>query len=1055
MASLSGGIGFAYVYFTDSKTITRLITAAIPRYLPGTWVDLKHARLGLFRSEVQLRQLVLFQVIDGVTVPTASIPWLGIRYDSHTAMEGRFAPTQIDVAQPVLRVFRRKDGTWNLQRLLADPWPGPRLKTPPVLIQNGTVELATEPGDTFSALLRDVNLKVEPSEEHEGVLVFEGTARGDTFDRLTLRGTVDVATGRIELSGDLARLAVPDTARSRLPAEIRPTLEKLGLNGGEADLRFNRVALDAAAPPGSRVHYDVSGHLHDATWNCPKLPFSIAELSAGFSARDGVFTIDRAEGQYGSTIVRVERAQFTAGDPAEAPFDLNMDVIDLELDEKLRHWKSPPELKLEEIWRDFNPSGRISLSIHSARAQARGPVRRRIAVDCRDVAMVYRHFKYPLDHVRGRFVWEDQRVTIDGEGLSTLIGGRPVSVTGSIDHPGPNAVVALAFKGEALPIDKKLLEAMPPEVREVIDDFNPSGTVRGHLSLRRTPSEKPGADPRGKIAIDAVLDLNERCGIRWVGMPYPINNLTGRLEIHPDRWKFGCGQDTEGRPIPMRGENGQAVITGQGVVEKVGGSAKKPKLKIDLKIDADKLPFNEQLRAALPQEWQKSWNYLDPSGSSDVSAWIKVRPDQEDSYILSITPRPASGVRLHYARDPKPGVDPTLRMEDVSGRFVFNNGPVDMSDVGFRFHGTPVRFEKGQVTVEPSGKFKLSVNGLWVKGIRLDSELRSYMPPVMAQFAEKLDDGRTFTLKGNMGLGWSGEKGAAVWCAWDQALAVFNDNSVAIPSLRLEHMQGELKNVKGWTDGETIEVHGALRLESVSLLGQQVTRLESPIDVTQGKATLPSLRGSLLGGELTGELGVTLDRTPHYNAKLEVRGADLQEYAKTLSGRQTFRGQVAARLDLEGIGGDLRTLQGGGWARVEHGDLGELPVFLRLFKLLKLSPATKTAFDSADVTLAVRNGKSSFDPIRFTGTAFSLLGRGTMDVQGELDLRLRVVSGRDGFHLWLLSDALREASGQFLGVRVRGTPSYATFDLDPFPELTDRVKSIGQRSSLRLGLTPR
>ena len=34
------------------------------------------------------------------------------------------------------------DGTWNLQGLLADPWPGPWLdKTPPILIENGTVEL--------------------------------------------------------------------------------------------------------------------------------------------------------------------------------------------------------------------------------------------------------------------------------------------------------------------------------------------------------------------------------------------------------------------------------------------------------------------------------------------------------------------------------------------------------------------------------------------------------------------------------------------------------------------------------------------------------------------------------------------------------------------------------------------------------------------------------------------------------------------------------------------------------------------------------------------------
>jgi hypothetical protein len=1051
LASLGGGLWFAYVYLTDSDTLARLVKAELPRYLPGTRVEVGHARVRPLTGEVQLTQLRLYQSVDGVTVPTVRVPWLSVRHDPRAALEGRFEPSEVVVAHPVLRLCRRKDGTWNLQGLLANPWPGPALSTPPVLIQNATVELVADGADTSAAaaaVLRDGALKVEPA--RPGVLSFEGTARGDSFDRLTLRGTVEIATGRVELSGDVARLVVPDPVRGRVPIEARPALGQLGLTGGEADLRVHHVTFDPAAPPGSRLRYDVSGHLHDSAWNCPKLPFPINDLSAGFTARDGAFTVERAEGRYGATVVRVERAWFHASDPPAAPrFGLAMEVVDLELDEKLRHWAGPPELKLDEVWRDFQPSGRVRLSVRAGRDVPDGPVRSKVVVDCLDVAMLYRHFRYPLEHIRGRFVWEGERVTV--EGLSTLVGGRPVSATGTIDHPGPGAVVALAFRGEALPVDKTLLDAMPPEVRAVVDDFNPTGTVRGHLSLRRTPPERLGDDPRGKVAIDAVLDLNERCGIRWVGLPYPVNNLTGRLEIHPNKWMFGCGDDPKYR---MRGENAQAVITGRGVVEKVGGSAKEPKLKVDLELQAEKLPFDEQLRAALPPAWRKTWRYLDPTGSSDVDAKIRIRPDVKDRYVVTIAPRPATSVRLHYKRDPKPDVDPggefTLRMEDVSGRFVYNDGPVDMTDVGFRFHGTPVRFERGRVTVEDSGKFQLGTSGLWVKGIRLDSELRAIMPPVMAQFAQRLDDGRTFTLKGDLGLGWSGEKGKPVWCAWGRALAVFNDNAVTLqPGLGLEHMQGQLENVRGWTDGETFDLHGALRLESVGVLGQQVTRLESPIDVAGGVARLSSVRGTIVGGELTGALSVTLDRTPHYAATLELRGADLQEYARTLSGHQTFRGLVAARLDLEGVGGDIRTLQGGGWARVDNGDLGELPVYLRLVKLLNLSPATRTAFDAAAVTLTVRNGKSYFDPIQFTGSALSLHGRGTMDVQGDLDMRLRVLYGRDRVHLWLLSDALREASGKFLVVRVQGTPSFPKLKLEPFPELTDGVKSISRRPAER------
>src|SRR5262245_62462313 len=53
------------------------------------------------------------------------------------------------------------------------------------------------------------------------------------------------------------------------------------------------------------------------------------------------------------------------------------------------------------------------------------------------------------------------------------------------------------------------------------------------------------------------------------------------------------------------------------------------------------------------------------------------------------------------------------------------------------------------------------------KGLRLDSELRKKMPPLMAQFAQRLDEGRAFTARGNLQIGWSGVAGEPAWCSWD------------------------------------------------------------------------------------------------------------------------------------------------------------------------------------------------------------------------------------------------------------------------------------------------
>ena len=55
-----------------------------------------------------------------------------------------------DVSHPTLRLCRRKDGTWNLQGLLAEPIAGRSSiqDPPPIVIRNGTVELCSgeEPG---------------------------------------------------------------------------------------------------------------------------------------------------------------------------------------------------------------------------------------------------------------------------------------------------------------------------------------------------------------------------------------------------------------------------------------------------------------------------------------------------------------------------------------------------------------------------------------------------------------------------------------------------------------------------------------------------------------------------------------------------------------------------------------------------------------------------------------------------------------------------------------------------------------------------------------------
>lgn len=1035
LGSIIAGVTlFAYVYVTDSDTLAGVIRDQAPRFLPGSRVDVDRVRLRPILGEIQLSRVAVRQVVDGAPMVTLSVPYLSIMHDPWANLKGRFEPRRVVVAHPTIRLRRRKDGTWNLQGALADPWPSPSdAPMPPLSIKGGTIELSDGAGPPSTIL---TGVELEASGGPNGLVRFVGSGRGGDFDRVALKGSLEPSTGRVALAGDLSGLRLSESLRGKLPEEARTALLASGVVGGEVDLKVERLDLDPAAPPARRLRYRATGHLRSGVWNCPLLPFALNDLSAEVSARDGRLTVERAQGFNGPTTVRA-RGTIDLGASIKAPpMDMKLEVIRLDLDGRLKARTPAPFLPL---WDEFQPSGQVNLAVHAVRQRAGGPVGFGLTVECLDVAMTYHLFRYRLEHLRGTIKMEGNRVRL--ERLATVVGGKALTCSGTIDHPGPDAEVKLTFDAEEFPIDRALFDALPPDVLKVVRDFRPTGSVRGRAELTRRPPRSPDEPPEGLVAIDATLDLSERCSIQWAGLPYPVDNLTGQLELHPDRWVFRN----------MRGQNGPARIEGGGEVEKLPG--RNPdgtdRLRVDMHVAAQKLPFDEQLRDALPPAWRKTWEAINPTGSAAVDAKISVEPGQPDRYHLELLPGPDTGIGPRYTRPAVDGVDPggtfELRMDDIAGRFVFDDGVVTMGDVAFRFRDAPIAFETGRVEVRPTGAFELAVRKLRAKGFRFDDGLRATMPPVMAQFARRLDDGKTFTFDTDLDIGWSGRPGESVICRWDHGLVIFDDNT-AQAGIPLEHIQGQFSNVKGRFQGNDLNVTGALDLASVRLRGQQLTQLSSPLVVGNGHARLTDIRGKLLDGVLSGDIDVSLDATPAYNAKLRLDRASLRSYAQTLPGRQDYRGFATAEMVLGGRGYDLRSLQGSGSVQVTQANLGQLPFVLQLFAAAKrFERPTKTAFDEAEVQFVVRDGLSTLEPILLAGNAFSLMGRGTMGVQGVLDLRLHLLVGRARRKVPVFTDAGRGVGAALLVIRVQGTPAAPKFAAEPFPSLTPPFRAIGRK----------
>lgn len=1044
LALLAAALGFAYSYVTDGATLANIIRREVPRFLPNTVIQMGRVQWRPFLGQVTLQNVYLWQSVDGRPFAAAQVAWLNVRCDLGALTRGKVVATEVSIAQPKLRLRRRRDGSWNIQGLVADPWPAPPLPSEPtILIKNGTVELCDETGDAPVMVLRDVELTLTPGAEVGGELQFEGSARGGPFDSLRrLDGTLDRRTGRIKLrSGDLTRLELTDTFRDCLPDAVRTRFEALGLSGGEVNVSIQGLEFDpnSADPLRTAAVIEVRG----AALERPELPFPLTGASALARLENDTLTIEHAEGRNGKTLVQLQGA-IAVDDPADGPLKLRVEVSDLELDERLER-VTPAEFRM--LWGEYQAKGWINAALDLNRPRAAAPIDFRLVVHCQDVGLKYEHFPYPVQHMQGTLVWKGERVAAD---LRTLIGGQLVTCKGTIDNPGAAAIVDLDFEGAAFPIDETLFRALPPEFHKVVTDFQPTGSVRGVAHLHRVPPISPEDPPIGRVRIHAELDLNKGCSMRWAGLPYLIQNLTGHLDLNPERSTF----------TNMRGRNGPAEISANGEVKRTGPNQED----VEITLVAEHLPFEQQLHDALPAQWQATWATLNPHGKSHVEARITGRSGQEPHYHLKIVPEPAeTRVRLVLTPIEENVAPRTIAlppMENVAGTFIYDDGTITMDKVSCSFREAPVRFQWGNVVLQPNGGFRLMVRDLEVAKLRLDSELRKIMPQVMAQFAQRLDDGKTFGIRSDLGIGWNGQPGVPARCEWDKATVVFDGNTIQ-SGLPLGQLQGQIDHVRGWSDGRGIDLSGVVAIDSMFVAGQQLTALRSPLVVENGEARLSSIEAKILGGTIYGAARLSLEETPRYVANLQLQNADLARYTMTIPGKQSLRGLLSAKVAVEGRGNDMRTCVGEAEASITEGDLGELPLALRWVKAANLRPLSKTAFDAAELHATISDGRAAFDTIAFRGDAFSLFGSGTVELQGdrELDLRLTPHYGRDERRIPLVGDALREVSSRAVALHVTGPLSSPAIRPEPLPDfvtpLGEYMRRLGERRAARSGREPR
>lgn len=919
--------------------------------------------------------------------------------------------TQVKIRRPMLRSTRRPDGTYSCVKLL----PLPRLGGSVLVgsIENGMVEIfdpLKNPTSMFT--LRDVHASFhtadEPAQSGHRLMDLQGSFSAEQTQKVELSGTIDLDAQRWTMKGTVEGLEISPELRAALPSAAAEKLAVLGNLRGEARLGFSlHRDVDEPALPVFEIDAELlRGRIDD-----PRLPYPLRDLHARVRANNHGFSIDELTASSGKTSLKLTCQR--AGCADNSPLNLVASVRAMSLDQQLAKVLSPPLL---ESWQKFLPEGEIDADLKLAfDGKTWKP---EVEARCLNVAFTYQKFPYRLERASGLLTLHDNRLKAD---LTAYAGGQPVKIHGSITNPGQDFTGWVEFDGANLPFDEKLFAAMSHKVSAVVREFHPQGTFNMHGRVWRE-------DRRSVPHEHFEMRLN-RCSMNYEKFSYPLSNVRGIIE-HTDKvWTFR----------KLEGTNDTGLVHCQGTLVPVTGGTQ-----LNLTISAENLPLEEELRDALSPNMQHLWSSLRPRGSCDVQAEI--------SYP-SATRR--LGLRVDARLRPETtSIEPVAfpyRLEKLRGEIHYQDGHVDLKGLE-AVHGRTFVASGGQCDFLPDGGWSLQLKKLTVDRLRADHELTAALPEALRKSAAELKPSAPMNLRGSLTLARGGAANARLTSEWDLTADL---NQMDLDAgIKLQNIYGTLQ-LAGAYDGERYHCRGEVAVDSMMYKNFQFTQVLGPIWIDNGRLLLGAwaeskqtraprrMTAKIYGGTLLGDCQVIFGATPQFQIRANLSGADLGQFAKeNLTGPQHLEGKVSASVELQGNSRGPRTFLGDGSVRLYDADVYELPAMVQLLKILSVRTPDKTAFTHSDIDFRIQGEHVLFDRINFNGDAISLLGRGQMNVDAQVNLTFRAVVGRGDWQLPVLRNVLANTSEQIMQIHVEGTVDHPTIRREAFPGVNQALQQL-------------
>lgn len=1027
-----------FFYHRIDDEIRRRVEAKIAAQYPELNVSVRSARI-ISGQGIEVRGLSIVE--PGVSGPTAELAYLEEvllegNIDWKELVQGELSITNIVIRRPTVRVTHRDDGSWSAAKL----FPLPKLgKLPPRgVIENGVIEIADPLKNQRGVYtLRDAQLEFEPDERVRAAadgriaMQIHGHLSGDYLRRADIAASFAPSGEHWSLEGSVAELDFsPELARA-LPGIASRRLAELGSLRAQVKGRFS-VRRDPAAQPA--FAFAIGGQIMRGRIDDPRLPYPLTDLRAEFECNEQGLSVTKAAAVSGQTTLRVLEFK-RAGYAPTSPFTLKAEGRRLVFSSQLKSALPPA---WQEEWQKFMPSGefdvqQLELDFDGVRWTPH------LKLLFTNVDFSYYKFPYRLERGQGRVELNDRKLALN---LKAYSEGEVVRLDGDFQNPGPQATGYFEASSENVRFDEKLFLALSEPSRRIVRSLNPRGSMNVWFRC------ETGAEPRPIWHKYLRLSLN-RCSIRYDDFPYPLDGIRGVITMRDGAWEFVDGEGLEGANDTARVSCRGRLIPGPAGYE------------ISLSFQARNVPLEEELRDALAVRnpgAARLWHDMKPRGAVDLDKILIHFSPGRSKPLVTVTASPA--VEAEQPLSVEPSYFP-YRLDVLEGTFAYQDGRVAFNGLRAQHRNTRL-VGHGACDVDALGGWRLTLDRIEVDRLRADRELvQALGNGRLKKLIGDLQPTGPVNLRGanvrggNLVIAKGGDPDAPITSSWN--LKVFLAGNSLDFGVTLERLSGAVA-IKGEFDGERLQCSGELDLDSVNYKDFQFTQILGPFwiddsivlcgrmaDKRLGAKTQRPLTGLLYGGIVRGDVTVRLEAAARYFVHAELNGADLARCAQeALAGQHRLSGQLAANVDLWGVGRGMHNFRGNGSVEVDNAVLYELPVMVALLKTLRGRAPDTNAFNTADLDFRIEGEHVYLNNIVCLGDAINLRGAGELSLDHSVKLTFYPIVGRDESRLPVVDKLLGRASQQIVLIHVDGSLDAPETRTEPFPALAQAFQAFPQ-----------